>query len=550
MSTAWHDFRPQRQLLNSNFDGYRLSLDPLAQYHLKFDDFLQVQKDYELEQDNYTFNSIKGFKSLNQLVKNPWSNDEHLYFIDQNHAIQQIDVSSNQSLSHLQQPIAVYQLANPTLYGSMMFINEKHVCVCDGRSTITILNTETTKWKVVFEQDFDEYVHSPIRLLHAIEFEGAIHIVLGCIQTDCQLTWLTLSSNELKLIRRRTLIGKKWPDFVCLESNGQGIYIVAEGVYKFTFDSVSEVKQPEELPKKSVLEKIPSSLQYIWSQTHCTIDLEIDTPSSNDQQEFSVQIDSDRVRCSLGSEVLIDAQVLHSIDAKESSYSIVKDKTSQLSISLQKTKHGLFWNEVFESGRSIDGQVKLVDFTETDEDIKQPYNNQQLEECDEYTNENETFLTRFHGDTHQITHQGIIPNQILFTTLNPPSLCIRHDVDGLIWHLHTISSDNEQTPWIHEATLNAFGYVQASKQNRKFLSIPSDYSYALISDLQTHLYLYKQSTPTVDSSLRNRKSGQIVSNIAKQHMISLENHQDILGLITTHERIYILLSNQLSTIVI
>ena len=134
--------------------------------------------------------------------------------------------------------------------------------------------------------------------------------------------------------------------------------------------------------------------------------------------------------------------------------------------------------------------------------------------------------------------------------MNPPSLCIRHDVDGLIWHLHTISSDNEQTPWTHEATLNAFGYVQASKQNRKFLSIPSDYSYALISDLQTHLYLYKQSTPTVDSSLRNRKSGQVVSNIAKQHMISLENHQDILGLITTHERIYILLSNQLSTIVI
>jgi hypothetical protein len=125
-------------------------------------------------------------------------------------------------------------------------------------------------------------------------------------------------------------------------------------------------------------------------------------------------------------------------------------------------------------------------------------------------------------------------------------------VDGLIWQIHSLSSD-EQAPWSHEATLDAFGYVQASKQNRKFISTSTDYSYALISDIRTHLYLYKQQSPASilpGTSLRNRKTGKLVESIAKQHMISLENHDEILGLITANDRTYILTANQLFIITI
>jgi hypothetical protein len=119
-------------------------------------------------------------------------------------------------------------------------------------------------------------------------------------------------------------------------------------------------------------------------------------------------------------------------------------------------------------------------------------------------------------------------------------------VDGLIWQLNDITIEND-VPWRHEATLNAFGYVQASKQNRKFISISPDSSYALIVDMRTHLYLYKQQACASNlpgASLRNRKTGQTVEHIAKQHMISLENHQDIRGVWTNHEHIYILIANQ------
>ncbi len=51
--TEWREFRPQQKLLNSNFDGYRLTLEPLAQYTLKLDDHIHVQQDYQLDNDLY-----------------------------------------------------------------------------------------------------------------------------------------------------------------------------------------------------------------------------------------------------------------------------------------------------------------------------------------------------------------------------------------------------------------------------------------------------------------------------------------------------------------
>jgi hypothetical protein len=242
--TEWREFRPQSQLLNSKFDGYRLTLEPLAQYILKFDDPIHVQKDFTFDNDLYSYNGIKGFKTLNQLHLNPLKESNDLYFFDQNHAIQQINLSCNESLSNLQQPMSVYQLPKNTIHGSMFFVTDSLVVVCDGRSKLFILDTSNPKWKLLFDKDFDELVTSPIRLLHAVYHQGFIHVIIGFIKDECQLLWVSFSlgsSNEIQLARRRVLNGKKWPDFVAVESNGQGVYVAAEGLYKFTFDSLIEV---------------------------------------------------------------------------------------------------------------------------------------------------------------------------------------------------------------------------------------------------------------------------------------------------------------------
>ena len=436
--TEWREFRPDKALLHSDFDGYRLTLEPLAQYSIKFDENILVQKDIQLDQDSYTYNAIKAFKSSNQLFLNPWNTNSDLYFFDQVHSIQQIHLSSNESLSHLQQPNQVYQLPKNTLHGSMTFVAESLVVAGDGRSGVFILNPTSPKWKLLHEEDFDQLISSPSRLVHAVFHEGSLHVLLGFIQKDCQFLWATFSvgtTNEIKLTRKRILNGKRWPDFLALESNGQGIYITAEGLYKFTFDSLIEVK-PEEIPQKPVLEKIESSLHYIWSQTHTTIEIEIDLPENTESQQCSVDITADHLKCSLNDTVLIDAKLLDAIDPTESSYVIAKDKNKQLNITLQKAHIGSFWNEVFKEGQTISGEIKMINIPETNNDededqVKQPYDNQQLEECDQYSNETDTFLVRIDGDSHRISHQALVNNQILFTQLNPPLLCIRHDVSQM-----------------------------------------------------------------------------------------------------------------------
>ena len=191
----------------------------------------------------------------------------------------------------------------------------------------------------------------------------------------------------------------------------------------------------EQLKKTPVVDKIESPLSYVWSQTQGTVEIEVDVPNDFDQsaRQWSVQFESEHLRCALNDTVVFDATLIGPINPKESSYVIVTDRNHQLSITLQKANVGFFWNDVFKEGRTIPGNVDLRNLPETvhvpeDDEVKQPYNSQQLEECDQYPNENDTLVYRFDGDTHKITHQGLLTHQILFTKSQPASLCIRHDV--------------------------------------------------------------------------------------------------------------------------
>jgi len=47
------------------------------------------------------------------------------------------------------------------------------------------------------------------------------------------------------------------------------------------------------------------------------------------------------------------------------------------------------------------------------------------------------------------------------------AICLRHDVDGCVWQLDAPQEDG-QWPCTHIGTFPAFGYVQASKQQKKF----------------------------------------------------------------------------------
>lgn len=78
--------------------------------------------------------------------------------------------------------------------------------------------------------------------------------------------------------------------------------------------------------------------------------------------------------------------------------------------------------------------------------------------------------------THRVTHKANFGsnNAILFSiglrANSPPAFALRSDVDACIWLPNVQTNQNgEINPQMrHEGTLNAFGYVQASKQQKKF----------------------------------------------------------------------------------
>lgn len=137
------------------------------------------------------------------------------------------------------------------------------------------------------------------------------------------------------------------------------------------------------------------------------------------------------------------------------------------------------------------------------------------------------------------SHQWLFTTQLQADIL--PAFCLRHDVDGILWQPLSKGDDSGKIVK-HQATFNAFGYVQASKQQKRFCTAPPNASYAAILDCVRHVYIYRQPE-AISSPIRNRRTGQQVRAVAKQQLVALETTKDILGVHATNDRLYVLAGN-------
>lgn len=123
----------------------------------------------------------------------------------------------------------------------------------------------------------------------------------------------------------------------------------------------------------------------------------------------------------------------------------------------------------------------------------------------------------------------------LFTTSLRPgfpmAIATRQDVDCSLWLQQFNPSKPDEWSLRHEGNLHAFAYVQASKQQKKFMDCSPDLGYAIISESHRHVFLYKSKYDTA-SGLRNRNGPQV--SIGKQHLITLEDAGEVLGLTTSN----------------
>lgn len=266
--------------------------------------------------------------------------------------------------------------------------------------------------------------------------------------------------------------------------------------------------------------------------------------------------------------------VLHStIKPDESTWYLRKENDNEVELVLAKTNANEMWSS-FLKDRDIQGEYSRTD--QIDQETNAFLNKlkseadkatesstalfaleQQLEECDgilddqmmsncDNNDDKLLMFRRLDGRTHEATHKSYInDNKFLFDVIvspnKSPCLCLRHDVDGIIWQ----PSNQPNSVWLtHEYTFLAFGYVQASKLDTKYRSCSQDYSYSAIFDTQKHIYIYKQSSEKVETQLKNRKTGKLISQVAKQYLISLDSDQEIYGYYCANDFLIVLLKEQ------
>jgi hypothetical protein len=101
---------------------------------------------------------------------------------------------------------------------------------------------------------------------------------------------------------------------------------------------------------------------------------------------------------------------------------------------------------------------------------------------------------------------------------------------------------NDEWSLKHESTLHAFGYVQASKQGRKYLACSPDTNLSVISEANRHLFIYNKNYSSA-KGLRNRNGPQMT--VGQQKVVTLSN-DEIIGIYVEDDIIIILTETSIS----
>lgn len=573
------DLKINRDLINPNFEGYKLSLDKLPIYSTTITNGVYLT---QLEDDQFSFHHAKLLGVCNHLTLDPWDPNS-VYYVDSQWNVKQAtahDVSIKCETDVVQIPDSVTQQQVPGRVNvQLKFVSPDLVVICDGAGQLHIIDTGDRKlphseWKVLISACVPEET-VPCLLVDAVKYMVSQGHKIECLLTHVQdstpeekdkyrspfltvLEWVTLTSADQKhwsVERTRQLITSRPFHYASLLREGNGIVVAGDAQVIFTRDSAVPVVSDEE--KEMEVEERPPV--YTWLQTQDDVSVQFTVPATVTKADIYFNLKTSFIEFGVknGSELLKGP--LHSaVDVESSTWTI---EGQRIDLLLGKLEAGM-WPTVVQGdtrGEMVPDATQIATIHErlahlTSEELnpspdqgEKPYNSQQLEECDMYPDDN-FLLMRLDGDSHKITHKtNLGGHQWLFNTdLGPdacPAVCLRHDVDGFLWQPSETPSSKEPV-WKHVATFNAFGYVQASKQQRLFTVSPPHSSYVAISDNIRHIYVYRQSTPVL-TPVRNRKTGQQINTVAKQQVISLDSTDHILGLRATNNKIFILTDSKL-----
>lgn len=352
-SSSIIDFRPSHLLLNPNFDGYKLSLDPVP--ILKSELNVSPRRIFTSD-DQYTFLHAKLFSLHNHLIHDPWL-EYSCYFIDENWTVQNIRYDT--TTGKLGSVKAVHKISKPNtnsgVYNaSLSFVSEKFCVFADGCGGLKVFNTgdryRVEEWKTIFCDTIFENL-TPFVIQDARwEIINNIHQI-QCLLLSIQqnndnedekfetiLDWITIKrdaqTNNWSKSHVRQLKGKTLPEYCVLEPKCNGILISADRLFEFSFDNENPIEQPKDEPPKDEIngqsdqnEKKP---ELNWTQSDEDVTIRFSIPHETNKQDIKVICDGANLQVRHKNEALLNSELFQGVDKDLTTWNLV---SSQLTAS-------------------------------------------------------------------------------------------------------------------------------------------------------------------------------------------------------------------------
>ncbi|XP_017771651.1 PREDICTED: nudC domain-containing protein 1 [Nicrophorus vespilloides] len=502
------NLRANRELIDSDFAGYKLSLASLSTYSEK-----NIETPLTVPTLNCGYKETKLFSLHNHLFANNSDND--VYYIDASFVIQQIGFDL---LNGIFNKSSVWELPidhKPTYNPTLDFPSDKLAVVSDGISSIYILeiDRENSDWKLMRKIDVD----CAVVIKHSKLLGDKLHCLLyNIVENKSNLLWI-----EVDLLSDQFDVHK-------FES--QGDLYFAQVIES---DSILVGAEKTFFPETNEAE-----IKYVWSQDSDTIRVEFKVGSKAIVKDGNIQVfdkdDNVLMVGRLGGEL------------KENSV-VFNEENGTLALTASKQVSGVKWIEFIEglSGdykadelEVIEANTKLSKFTTENEIYSSSSicNNADMEECD-FPENNNAVIERLKktGATHRSNLGG---SKYLFNAKD--SIVLQQDEDANLWEN---VCESEEWRLKHVASLTAMGYIQASKQRKKIMTCSPNHDYVVISESHCHVFVYRQNH-SFGGELRNRKCGKTLHQLAQQFVLNL-GQDEILGVVATDHVLYMLTEKKL-----
>lgn len=350
-SPAIVNLRPSHSLLNPNFDGYKLSLDPVPVLRSPLPTPLRR---VFTNDEQYTFLHAKLFSLHNHLFRDAWLPYSG-YFVDENWTVQSVRYDTTtgtlgtvKSVLKLPKSNSDRNEYNP----SACFVSEKYCVLSDGCGSLKIIDTgdrfRNEEWKAIYSETvFEKSVPFVVQdaRIEIVDNVRHIHCLLLSVQEktdgsdddkryEAIIDWVRLTkeneSNVWNKNHLRRLRGKSLPDYCVLETKSCGILLSADQRFEFVFDTEHPLEVVDPASANANKSDNGNEANFTWTQTDEDVTVQFHVSLDSSKSDIKIVCSGSKLHVYHRNVTLLDAVLFRAIDNDLTTWDLVRTRSASI----------------------------------------------------------------------------------------------------------------------------------------------------------------------------------------------------------------------------